>query len=184
MTRPAVLKLIVFQIVWLSCAIGAAHGWPWLGIGSAVALVAWHLTSAPHWRPAAMTVLATGTLGLIAESLLVATGLLRYSSAFPTERFAPAWIVALWLAFGTTLETTRRLLGSHPLAKATLLGLLVGPLSYLAGERLGALAFSETALASCLATATVWAIAYPALLALERRLTEAHLGSPNCRPDA
>jgi len=172
MTRLALLKLVMFQIVWLSCAIGAAQGWSWPGIVTAAALVASHLASAPQWRPAAMTVLATGTLGFIAESLLVTTGLLRYSTAWPTETLAPAWIVALWLAFATTLETTRRLLGSNPLAKSTLLGLVLGPLSYLAGERLGALAFSQSLWPSYLAIAMVWGFAYPGLLALEGRLTQ------------
>jgi preprotein translocase subunit Sec61beta len=181
MTRPALLKLVMFQIVWLACAIGAAQGWSWPGIVTAAALVAWHLTSAPHWRPAAMTVLAAGTLGLIAESLLVAAGLLRYSAAYPTESLAPAWIVALWLAFSTTLETTHRLLGSHPFAKSACLGLCLGPLSYLAGERLGAVAVSQAQWPSYLAIAIIWGIAYPCLLALEGPLTEGHLGSHKCR---
>ena len=172
MNRPALLKLVMFQIVWVSCAVGAARGQSWPGIVTAAVLVAWHLFSAPKWGPATVTVLAAGIIGFVAESLLVAAGLLRYSAAYPTESLAPAWIVALWLAFGTTLETTRRLLGSHPLAKSTLLGLSLGPLSYLAGERLGALAFSEPLWPSYLAAAMVWCVAYPGLLALERTLTQ------------
>jgi hypothetical protein len=172
MTRVALLKLVMFQIVWLSCAIGGAQGWPWPGIVTAAGLVGWHLASAPQWRPAAVTVLTAGTLGFIVESLLIATALLRYSAAWPTETLAPAWIVALWLAFSTTLETTRRMLGSHLVAKSTFLGLVLGPLSYLAGERLGALAFSQSPWPSYLAVALVWGIAYPGLLALEGRLTQ------------
>jgi uncharacterized protein DUF2878 len=177
MMRPALLKLVLFQIVWLASAIGAAQGWSWPGIVTAVALVGWHLATAPRWRLAAMTVLAAGILGLIAESLLVAAGLLRYSGTYPTASLAPAWIVALWLAFSTTLETTRRLLGSHPFAKSACLGSCLGPLSYLAGERLGALAVTQARWPSYLAVAIIWGIAYPALLALEGRLTEDHLGS-------
>ena len=181
MKRPALLKLVMFQIVWLSCAFGAARGQSSPGIVAAAILVAWHIASAPQWRPATITVFAAGTIGFIAESLLVATGLLRYSAACPTESHAPAWIVALWFAFGTTLETTRRLLGSHPLAKSTLLGLSLGPLSYLAGERLGALAFPEPLWPSYLAAAMVWCVAYPGLLALERTLTQDKRFQPNGR---
>lgn len=174
MTRQALLKLVMFQMVWLSCAIGAGQGWSWPGIVAAAALLAWYLASAPQWRPAVMSVLAAGTVGFLAETLLVGTGLVHYSAPWPTEMLAPAWIVALWLAFSTTLETTRRVLGPHPLVKSTLLGMVLGPLSYLAGERLGALAFGQSPWQGYLAVAVVWAFAYPGLLVMEGRLAWAY----------
>jgi Protein of unknown function (DUF2878) len=169
-TRPALLKLVLFQIVWLSCAIGAGQGWSLPGIFAAAILIAFHLVAAPQWRPATMAVLLAGTFGLVAENLLVGSGLVRYSAPWPTEALAPAWIVALWLAFGTTLETTRRLLGSHLFVKSAFLGLALGPLSYLAGGRLGALEFSQPAWLSYLGIAMVWGIALPALLAVDEGL--------------
>jgi hypothetical protein len=179
MTRLALLKLVMFQIVWLSCAIGAGQGRSWPGMFAAALLVALHLASTPRWRPAVMTVLAAGALGFLAETLLVGVGLVRYSAPWPTEMLAPAWIVALWLAFSSMLETTRRLLGPHPLIKSTLLGLLLGPLSYIAGERLGALAFSQSPWPGYLAVAVLWAIAYPGLLAIEGRLAQANRSQPS-----
>lgn len=176
--RPAVLRLVIFQVVWLSCAIGAGQSQSWPGILAATLLVALHVASAPQWRPAALTTLAAGALGFLAETVLVGADLVRYSAPWPTQMLAPAWIVALWMAFGTTLETTRRLLGPHPFAKSAMLGLLLGPLSYLAGERLGALAFSQSLWSSYLAVAMVWSTAYPGLLAVEARLARAPDSQP------
>jgi hypothetical protein len=126
-----------------------------------------------------MTVLTAGTLGFVAESFLVAAGLVRYSASWPTETLAPTWIVALWFAFSTTLETTRRLLGSHSLVKSTLLGLVLGPLSYLAAERLGALTFAQSPWAGYLAVTVLWGVAYPGLLAVEGRLAQANRSQPS-----
>jgi hypothetical protein len=159
----------MFQIVWFSCAVGAAQGRSWPGILATVLLVALHLTTASHWKSAALTVLAAGALGFFAETLLVVTGLVRYSASWPTPMLAPAWIVALWLAFGATLEPTRRLLGPNALVTAIFLGSVLGPLSYFAGERLGALALAPPPWLSYLAVAMIWALALPALMTVERR---------------
>lgn len=161
------LKLVMFQLVWLSCAIGAGYDRSLPGIIAAALLIAWHLATAPQRRITAIKVLAAGITGFFAESLLIGAGLVRYSAAGPTESLAPVWIVALWLAFSTTLETTRTLLGRRPLIKAMLLGFVFGPLSYLAGERLGALTFAQPPWPSYLAVALVWSIAYPILIAME-----------------
>lgn len=166
MTWLALLKLGMFQIVWLSCAIGASYGWSSPGIVAVALLLAFHLASAPHWQSAAATVLAAGTFGFVAESSLVIAGFIRYSAPWPTQVLAPPWIVALWLAFGTTLETTRHLLGSRVLVKSAFLGLAAAPLAYLAGERIGALAFSQNPRPGYLAVAILWGIALPALLLL------------------
>jgi hypothetical protein len=168
-TLMPVLRLGVFQIVWLSCAIGAGYGVSWPGIMAAGLLVTVHLASASQRDRAALTVLAAAVLGALAESLLVAIGLISYSAQWPTPMLAPAWIVALWLAFGATLETTRRLLEPHALLKSFLLGLVLGPMSYWAGERLGALQVSQAAWRSYLAIAMLWGVAFPALLAVDGR---------------
>lgn len=173
------LTFLLFQAVWLCCAIGAGYGLSWPGIVAATVAVAWHLASTPQWWRASLIVLATGTTGFLAESLLVRAGLIRYSAAWPTDVLAPAWIVLLWLAFGTTLEPTRQLLGSHPIAKSMLLGVLLGPLAYLAGQRLDALTLAPPVWPSYLAISAVWGVAYPALIAMEDRLARPTVPQPN-----
>lgn len=166
-------RLLIFQAVWLACAIGAARGHVWPGLAAAGGLVVLHLVLSERRPAAAVGLLAAGLLGALAESLLARVGLVVYAAPWPTPTLAPAWIVALWVAFAATLEPTRRLLGRHAGYKAGALGLAFGPLSYVAGEKLGALHLLEPAWRGWLATGLLWAMAFPALLALDGRL-----GSP------
>jgi Protein of unknown function (DUF2878) len=106
-----------------------------------------------------------GSVGFLLESVLVATGALRYGAPWPSELVAPLWIVALWLAFATTISTTHRALGQHPMAAAAALGAVMGPLTYIAGERLGALTLVEPRLTGLSLIALFWGAALPALLA-------------------
>lgn len=169
MMRRAILDFAMFELVWLACAIGAGRGWSWPGIVIAMLAVAVRLAPATNRRGAVLTILASGALGSLAESLLVGSGLVRYAAPWPTVTLAPAWIIALWLAFGTTLDAMRTLLGAHSQAKAALLGAVLGPLSYLAGEQLGALALPQPAWPSYLVVGLIWALALPALLAVQGR---------------
>lgn len=170
MTRLAAVKFVLFQIVWLCCALGAAHGWSAPGIGSALVLVAVHLATATLRLQAVLTTLVAGCFGFVAESLLLVADLVRYATPWPAQGLAPAWLVALWLAFASTFEPTRRMLGPGAVALSGLLGLVLGPVSYIAGERLGALAFSQPAWRGWLAVSLVWGVAYATLIALDQRL--------------
>ena len=167
MTVRSLLDFALFQAVWLVSAFGAAYGHSSPGLLATLALLAWHLASTSDHRSSAIaTVLAAGACGLAMETLLVGTGILRYSAPWPTLHLAPAWIVGLWLAFGTTLQTTHRLLATGVLWKSFALGGILGPLSYLAGQRLGALTITGPTWGSLAAISAVWAVAYPALLAV------------------
>ena len=54
-------------------------------------------------------------------------------------------------------------------ALAALMGAVGGPLSYLAGSRLGAMSFEEP-VSALLALAVIWAVAMPLLMLLSTRL--------------
>ena len=168
--RP-LAELAGFQLVWLACAVGAARGYSDPGLLAAGLYLVAQL-AANHWsRTMCLTVLAAGMTGFAAESMLVALGFVRYTAAWPSESLAPAWIVGLWLAFATTLETLRRLIGARPLLKSALLGAIVAPIAYLAAARIGALSLPESSVPSCLAIAATWGLALPLLMAIQMRVT-------------
>jgi hypothetical protein len=167
--KTTVLEVLGFQIVWLACALGASRGLASPGVIAAVLFVGGMIMAK---RPAAIvatTAVASAAMGLMAESLLVLSGALVYSAPWPAAQFAPAWIVALWAAFGATVPTMMQLLGSHRRLLAPVLGGVSGPLSYLAGERLGALEIHMPVWQVYLAISCLWAFALPALLELSRR---------------
>ena len=168
----AIRAFALFQIVWIVAALGAARGLSWPGISAAAAAVALQAASAKG-RNGLLSVGAAGALGLLGESGLAVFGQLHYSAPWPFEMLAPAWIVALWLAYGTTISATRQAIGSWSLPTQSLLGALLGPLSYIAGEKCGALVLADPRWLSLSATALLWATAFPLLLYANEKLKPA-----------
>ena len=169
MNWRTLVDLAGFQLVWWINAFGARYETSKLGILVAAAFIAFQIVI--RWRSTSLyrTILAAGLIGFAAENLLVATGLVQYAAPWPSQYLAPAWIVGLWLAFGTTVETMHRLLGSRPFPKAGRIGAIVGPLTYLAGASVGALALPTPSGPSLLAVAAIWGLALPYLLAVHAR---------------
>lgn len=161
------INFLLFQAGWFATVLGAANGQPWMGPVVVLAIVALHLRAAR--RPAVEARLVAGAvlLGLAADSLLLATGWIAYPNGGWIPGVAPYWIVSLWALFATTLNVSMRWLSGRA-ALAALFGAVGGPLSYLAGARLGAMSFVETAPAVA-ALAVVWAVAMPLLMKLASR---------------
>jgi hypothetical protein len=128
----------------------------------AAAMIAW----SPQPVRDALLVAVSGVAGFLIESALVITGLIRFSAPWPVEMLAPAWIVALWMAFGASLPSFADKLGVHRLKIAATLGAVAGPLAYLAGARLGALQLVGSVSLSLLAISAVWAAVMAGLVAL------------------
>ena len=162
------LNFILFQAGWLTTVIGAANGWPELGVVAAgVAIIAHLWLAADYGRELALLMLA-GVIGALFDSALVQTGWLIYPNGFILPDTAPYWIVCLWLLFATTLNVSMRWLRGR-VAIAMLFGAIGGPMSYLAGTRLGALEFTETAPA-LISLGIGWAVMTPVLVWLASRL--------------
>ncbi len=137
------VNLVLFQLAWWACVLGAAGGRPWLG--PLVALLPLSVFVAGAGRPGrALTgLLRVVAVGFALDSALSWAG----ATAFPTRTWllgaCPAWMLALWVSFATTLNGCLAWLRSRPVA-AALFGLLGGPLAYLAAERIGALRVTDS----------------------------------------
>ena len=161
------VNFAAFQCGWFVCVLGAAHGHPYLGVAAVAVLVAAHVATAVRPRAElALLGLAAG-IGATWDGLLAATGLLSYAPGALVAGTAPLWIVALWVLFATTLNRSLAWLKPHlPLGAA--LGAIGGPLSYVGGERLGAISSHHQA-TSLLAQGIGWAVLTPLLLRLAQR---------------
>jgi hypothetical protein len=150
-----------FQLAWFACVLGAAQGPSWAGVVAVAVLVAFHLRSAPWWRREVALLVFAALIGLSFDSLLAALDWIDYRGATPLPDMAPFWIVALWVAYATTLNVSLSWLkGRLPLAVA--LGAVGGPLAYLGGARLGALALTSEWAVPALAFG--WAVLTPLLV--------------------
>lgn len=162
-----IVNFLVFQAGWFATVLGAANGAPWLGPVAVLAAAALHLRLSPRPSVEARLLAAALLLGLGADSALLATGWIAYPNGHWAPGLAPYWIVTLWALFATTLNVSMRWMRGRFLL-AVLFGAIGGPLSYLAGARLGAMTFVDTVPAVA-ALAIGWAVAMPLLLVLSAR---------------
>jgi hypothetical protein len=165
-----IANLVLFQVGWWTLVLTAAHGQPGLGIGLVSLSLVWHLAVARAPLAEAALVGLTGLVGLVTDSLLLATGWVDFAGGALAGQLAPLWMVALWVNFALTLNVALRPLQARPLLAAGL-GLIGGPAAYLGGAELGAMTFSN-APAALGALAVEWAVLTPLLLALARALDE------------
>jgi hypothetical protein len=161
------INFLVFQAAWFSTVLGAANGAPWLGPVAILAAVALHLRFTRRPGVELRLLAVAVVLGLTVDSLLLATGWIAYPNGAWLPGFAPYWIVAMWALFATTLNVSMRWLKDRYLL-AGVFGAVGGPLSYLAGARLGAMNFIQTEWA-LLALGVAWGVSMPLLTALSSR---------------
>jgi len=167
------VNFAAFQGAWFACVIGAAKGWPGVGAAAGLALLALHFAWFTHDRRGDAILAAVAVAyGAVADSLASALGRIDYVAPLPGG-LAPVWILVLWAWFAATQQHSMTWLRTRPLL-AVALGGVGGPLSYLAGERLGALRFLEPRAQGLALGAVVFGLATYGLSRLALRLGSAH----------
>ena len=166
----SVANYVLFQAGWLACVGAGLAGWMWYGPLAVVLILALHLTfiARPGQRAQELClIVAMGVAGTLLDTLFFSLGLVNYPSSEATWTYgvAPPWIAALWVLFGTLPLHSLSWIGGRPLLAAAL-GAIGGPLSFWAGQRLGAIEPG----AAPLWTYAVLAAEYAVCLALCARL--------------
>ena len=155
------INFIAFQAGWFACVLGAANDLPWLGTLLVCLIVAGHIKMADRPRVELQLLLLCVMLGLVFDSFLVSSGWVLYPSGMLISGVAPYWILAMWALFSITLNFSMAWLKSS-LVFASAMGAVFGPLSYIAGQRLGAIELIDYR-SSLIALAVIWALAMPIL---------------------
>jgi len=159
--------LIAHQVVWFCAVIGAGLGQVWPGVLATAAFAAWRLTATPRRDVELKLVVTAFTLGLLLQIAWVDGGLVRYAAPWPLP-VVPAWLMALWVAFGLTIVPLFGFLHVRPLV-AALFGAMGGPLAWLGAARgWHAATLAQPLWQTMLALAVGWAIAFPTLTSLAR----------------
>ncbi len=161
-------NLIGFQLGWLACVLGGAHGQPWLGVLLSLPILAWHFRHAEFaWREARLLLLVALSGGVF-DQLMLSLGLLGYPAANWPNQLLPVWMWMLWMLFASTLNVSLRWLRGHALVGA-ILGLAGGPLAYLGASQLGAVQLLQGPI-TLITIGLVWAVAMPAMIWLSKYL--------------
>jgi hypothetical protein len=152
------------NIGWLACILGAAHGYPWLGLVVVPCLFVIHITTIERHRiyPIFRVAMASIIIGFFTDTALILLGAVepnRWAMPWP---FTTLWDLIIWAGFSLTLNTSLRFLQKKPLT-AAILGAISAPGTYYAGGQLGALQFSEPVFVNLVWIGAVWFFAMPCL---------------------
>lgn len=162
-----VANFTLYHVAWFVAVVGAARGAMWSGPVAMAVVIAIHLALLPDRGRELRFLLCVGVLGSLADTGLAAVG----ATAYPTSArewpmpWVPPWITALWIGFATLPRFSLAWLARRPWL-AAVLGAVGGPLAYLGGVRLGAVAVGPDPALTWLALAGEYALALPLLVRL------------------
>ena len=156
------LTFIALQAGWLACVLGAAAGRPLLGVVFVALSAAIHIARSRDWRGLALVLAAAAVVGLVSDGSLTLGGILVFPPHASLGWPVPLWMLALWVNFALAIDALGWF-ARRPLM-AALAGAVGGPLSYLAGARLGAVTLLPSEPVGLAVIAVVWLLAMPLLL--------------------
>lgn len=156
-----VINFFLFQVAWFSCVLGAANGLPWLGVAITTLVLIWHLKQVHQVHHELKILVSTLLIGAVLDQSFLLLHLIDYQHHGWSSWFVPVWILALWLAFATTLNMSLAWLQKKHWV-SFLFGMMGGPLAYIAAEKLGAVVIVNEI--SYIALALGWAVVTPLLL--------------------
>jgi hypothetical protein len=153
---------VLFQIGWLACVLGGNSLWLLL----ALAVLVIHLRWISSWPQEGRLILSVVIIGTAVDSALRGLGVFEFKDLSP---LIPLWLMLLWALFATTLRHCLQWSAS-PWWLASLFGAAGGALSYGAGGRLAGVQFPFGELPTLIGIALLWALLFPLLHQLSRRL--------------
>lgn len=159
-----VANLVFFKIGWLAVVFGAANGFAVHGTVVVVAVALFHLIAAYDAKLELRVLAIAAIVGFVWETLMMGLQIVDYGQS---STLAPYWIVAMWVLFATTLNVGMRWLQKNPW-RPVIFGALGGPLSFMAGERIGAVTFPNAFL-SLLVIGIGWAVLLPLMVRVAQR---------------
>jgi len=165
---PRVVGLAGFQIAWFATAFAvAAERALWGTLVSGAVCAAHVIVRTDRVRLLALVAVTSG-VGYAADTILGLSGALRFKGGALGGAASPLWMVLLWANLALTLDALPAWMTRRQ-SLAALAGAIGGPLSYLAGERFGALALGRPEAWSVAAVSLEWTLAMPLLIAIESR---------------
>ena len=121
-----------FQVLWL-CAVLGNYQWQNLTLVLVVTtLIISALKGWLHWRNWASILV----IGLIVDFVNIKLGLFQFE-----HQGFPIWLAALWMLFTWYVHFLHPFVSQYPALVVSIVGGIAGALSYMAGEKFGAVVF-------------------------------------------
>ena len=173
------VNFIGFQVGWFSCVLGAANDKALLGMIIALGIVIYHVVSQANSINELKLVLVAVVIGLFWETWVLSLSILQYPSHPEASFWAPYWLIMMWALFATTINLSMGWLKGRWVL-SVLMGAVFGPLAFIGGEKLGAVAFLDSTL-SIITLSVGWGLLMPLLLWIAERINQNFNSQENAR---
>ena len=147
-------------IGWFACVIGAAKDLFWLGplIVTLLVLASVVIRGSRFLTRILILLSVSIIFGLVFDSLLIVFDIYTPKRWLIPTPLATLWLLALWINFSITIDTSLKWLQNH-LGYAAMVGAIFGPIAYLSGQRLDALTIEQSPYLKIVILAMAWALA-------------------------
>ncbi|MFL2982779.1 MAG: DUF2878 domain-containing protein [Candidatus Neomarinimicrobiota bacterium] len=165
-----IFNILGFKISWWACVLGAAGDMTYIGpIAMLVFLIIhFYLNSLDFSEIKLIAIFAL--FGTLIDTSMAYTGMLSYNGVYGEDIIiAPLWITAMWCGFASMVNHSMAFLKGKWIY-AFILGGLLGPVAYKAGEGLGAINFITDQLSIIIMLSFVWALSFPFIYWVNERL--------------
>lgn len=156
------INVLLFQIAWFGCVLGAGKGNFWIGPIAVFVVVVVHLFMRANFRAELIIIGSATVIGFIMDTSMSAFGVYAPARLFVPAPWSPLWLIGMWPNFATLLNVSLRWLhGRYVLS--TVFGAIGGALAYYSGMKLGALTFQSPVLLNVIIVGFAWGIVTPVL---------------------
>lgn len=147
------MNAIGFNVIWFGCIFYRDDFIPF-----ALCFLLIHFLLLKHKFKEVITIITVVTIGLVIDTLLVYFHVFYFPPESLSSVFAiPLWLIVLWAAFASTLNHSLAFMKTYPSLKY-LAGIVIAPLSYLAGYNFNAVGFGYSVTTTFLILSGVWFI--------------------------
>ena len=160
------INALGFQIGWFTCIAAVRHDLEIPALLICSVLVVIHFVCS-HTRliDFKLSIICLG-LGIAVDSSLQFFSVIDFYG-WALGPLSPFWLWMIWVMFGLTLNSSLSFLQSPHLFWSAIAGMVFGPVSYLAGTKLGAASFDNT-LFPLATLAFIWMITLPLLVYISK----------------
>ena len=156
------INAIGFQAGWFICIAAVGYGFEIPALFFCAALVGIHFFYTNTALKDFTLSLVCLLLGICIDSSLQYFSVIHFYG-WALEPLSPFWLWMVWVMFALTINSSLAFLQDRHLLLSALAGLIFGPVSYIAGAKLGAADF-DNALPHLAALGLIWMLTLPALV--------------------
>lgn len=165
-----IINNLSYQAIWWSSVIGAIINRPLIGFYVMLPVLALHFLYIARDKREIFLLIIAAIAGTAMDTLLNLFNIVQYSGTFDFAHWlAPIWITSMWIGFSMTVNHSLSWLNNKKFL-GFILGMIFGPLAYVAGQRYGAVKFVAPDFWPLILLSVLWGVIIPSLYFINEKL--------------